>query len=190
MFWLKVILVLIGFSLLTKLIIFLTKSQNGGKIIKHEPILSDEYSRVDAEIDTEDEPGIVSISIMAGQGLNYSGYEFLQAILDAGLRYGDMNIFHKYENNNENGRVLFSLAQAVSPGTFDLSDVGAISAPGLTLFMEVVDKNQALDAFDIMIDTAKQLVENLGGKIYDAKRCVLDEEGIEVLRGMITEHRG
>jgi len=110
---------------------------------------------------------IITMTLMAKPGTKYAGYELLQALLAAGFRYGDMNIFHRHENSDGTGRVLFSLAQAVNPGTFNLSDVGAISCPGLTLFMSANDDAASLD---LMIDTAKQLIEELSGDIYDDER--------------------
>ena len=40
----------------------------------------------------------------------FSGTLLLQHILNLGFRYGEMNIFHKHEQNNGQGKKIFSLA--------------------------------------------------------------------------------
>lgn len=44
-----------------------------------------------------------------------------------------MNIFHRYQQLSGNGPVLFSLASATKPGTFELSKIGGYACAGLTL---------------------------------------------------------
>ncbi|WP_288453085.1 cell division protein ZipA C-terminal FtsZ-binding domain-containing protein, partial [uncultured Microbacterium sp.] len=51
-------------------------------------------------------------SLMAGPAL-------VETVTHYGLRYGDMNIFHHYDEAT--GQPAFSMASAVEPGTFDLS---------------------------------------------------------------------
>jgi cell division protein ZipA len=108
----------------------------------------------------------------------YTGYELLQALLSSGLRYGKMNIFHRYEDANGRGNILFSLASAKEPGTFELSKMGGFSTSGLTLFMRISAVKDPLVAFEIMQDTALQLIEDLDGEICDEKRQPITEEKI------------
>ena len=128
---------------------------------------------------------IISLTILAKKGQLYAGYDLLQVLLAAGFRYGDMSIFHRHENLDGTGEVLFSLAQAVQPGTFDLNDVGAFSCPGLIVFMEVNGHEDPLNVLNTMIDTVKLLVEDLGGDIYDDERKPLTAGSLARLRSRV-----
>jgi len=133
----------------------------------------------------------IVIRLMAPKGSAYVGYELMQALLSAGLRYGSRNIFHYYEETEGSEKILFSLASAVEPGTFELSQMGSITCPGLTLFMEYSNNSEInpLNTLTLMLDAARQLSEDLGGQLltdklrplteHDIKRWRLQFEGYE-----------
>jgi cell division protein ZipA len=63
------------------------------------------------------------------------------------------------------------LAAATDAGVFDLQNMGSFSARGLCLFMES-SGNASIDSerLTIMLDTAKQLAENLDTYLLDDER--------------------
>ncbi len=113
---------------------------------------------------------------------HYRGYELLQALLTSGLRYGKKGIFHRHEDLTGKGPILFSLAQAIEPGTFDLPKMGSFTTPGLIFFMMSSQLQNPLHAFDLMLNTVKSLQRELGGSLYDEKRQSLTSIKIEQLR--------
>ena len=119
-----------------------------------------------------------------GRGTATGGYELLQVLLTNGLRYGDKKIFHRYHSIDQSV-VLFSVASVHKPGTFDLSQMGDYICPGLTLFM-LCDSNEttqmSVSTFDLMLETTKQLCEDLGGEILDEERLPLTQEHIDNIR--------
>ena len=90
-----------------------------------------------------------------------------------------MDIFHK------DGKI--SLAQAVNPGSFDLSNIDAISCPGLVVFMKIEPNKNLLGTFDIMIEAAKKISEELNGILYDDEHKPLTTIGIARLRAKILK---
>lgn len=132
-------------------------------------------------------PEYITIHIMAPREYPYNGYELLQALLANGLRYGAMNIFHRHETKTGRGRVLFSLASANKPGTFELSKMGSFSCPGLTLFMILNNLSDPMNAFDAMLETARQLVEDLGGELWNEQREVLNMDKVAKIRTRIKQ---
>lgn len=121
-------------------------------------------------------PEVYMVSLKAEANKPYSGYELLQALLASGLRYGEQNIFHRHEHKNGQGKILFSLASMVKPGTFDLTRMGEVRCPGLTLFMQPPQVEQPLIAYQLLIETARQLIDDLGGEMWDEKREALTPE--------------
>lgn len=130
---------------------------------------------------------IIFLMLAAQPNRPYVGYELLQALLDAGLRFGAMNIFHRHEDRNGNGKILFSVASASEPGTFEITKMGAFSGNGLMMFLRLSSNKDLMYAFEIMLETAKQLIEDLGGDILDDERKVLGNDKIEKMKKKIQE---
>ncbi len=124
------------------------------------------------------EPIVITLYLKAKDGRPYGGYELLQAILAAGFRYGEMNIFHCYEKKTVRGPVRFSLASAVAPGTFDLSSMGGFSTPALTLFFRTSNDDDPINVFEQMLHTAEQLIDDLGGVVLDDMQEKLTQEKV------------
>jgi cell division protein ZipA len=127
----------------------------------------------------------ITLHVIAPREYPYSGYELLQALLGNGLRYGDKNIFHRHETKTGRGQVLFSLASANKPGTFELTKMGNFTCPGLTLFMVLKREVDPMLAFDTMLETARQLTEDLGGEIWDERRQLLNMDKVAEFRAKI-----
>ncbi len=116
------------------------------------------------------EPEITVMHLIADANNPYSGYELLQALQNAGLRFGEMNIFHRHEHEQGLGTVLFSVANACEPGVFDMENMGGLSTPGLTFFMQHQDSLTDEINLEIMVQTMMELVDDLGGTILDSQR--------------------
>lgn len=109
--------------------------------------------------------------LLAKEGRTLAGYELLQTILAAGLRFGEGQLFHRHQHSNGQGPVLCSLASATATGVFDLQNIGAFSVRGLCLFMQS-SGNPTIDAerLSIMLDTARQLSDDLDTHVLDEQR--------------------
>ncbi len=129
---------------------------------------------------------IIYLMLIAKPNKPYCGYELLQSLLATGLRFGAMDIFHRHEDVNGKGKILFSVASASEPGTFEINKMGAFSGKGLTMFLRLSSNKDLMQAFDTMLETAKQLIEDLNGDIMDDERNILSPEKIEKIRDKIV----
>lgn len=122
----------------------------------------------------------VMMFLLAKENRQLAGYELLQTVLAAGLRFGEGHLFHRHQSPNGQGPVLCSLAAATASGVFDMQNIGAFSVHGLCLFMQA-SGNPTIDAerFAIMLDTAKQLSEGLDTYLLDDNRQPLCEASIQ-----------
>lgn len=154
------------------------------EVVKEKPVV-----RAQPKVNSDSLPErIVVFHLCAEPGRRYEGYELLQALLTAGMRFGDMDIFHRHEKKTGEGSVLFSLASMTKPGTFDMSQMGAFSTQGLTLFLTVNNKlKDPITAFQALLNTVDQLVEDLGGKVFDESHQLLSKEKVMELFGEINE---
>ncbi len=128
---------------------------------------------------------VVVMYLMAPEGNPYAGYELLQALLSAGLRFGKNRIFQRHVHKDGRGDVLFHCASAVAPGTFDLTQMGAFSCPGLSLFFSASSVDEPLSTFDCLLETIDQLVEDLGGEVLDDTRAVFSKDRMVKYRQQI-----
>lgn len=135
----------------------------------------------------DDPPEIVMLHIMAKNGKQFVGYELLQAILACGFRFGEMDIFHRHQKANGHGKVLFSLASALEPGTFDMNAMGGYACAGLTLFMQTEKMKDAIAVFDLMLNTAQELADDLNGILMDEKRKPLQPGKITDIRESLRD---
>jgi cell division protein ZipA len=121
---------------------------------------------------------LIVIHVMAKPGNQFIGYELLQALLAAGLHYGEMSIFHRYQDPESGGKKLFSLASATEPGIFDMNKMGIFVCKGLSLFMQLTGPEHSLPALELLVMTAQQLSEDLDGQLLDSKHQPITEEKI------------
>lgn len=119
----------------------------------------------------------VMMFLQAKENRMLAGYELLQTVLAAGLRYGEGNLFHRHQFSNGEGPVLCSLAAATATGVFDLQNIGAFSVRGLCLFMQSSgNANIDSERLNIMFETAKQLRDDLDASLLDFQQKPFDDE--------------
>jgi cell division protein ZipA len=150
------------------------------------PIKLDEQpkdSQVKIEkIQQEDPPEILVIHLMAAKGEVCSGQLLLDTVVSLGLRYGNMKIFHRHTSEDGSGPVLFSMANLLNPGTFDLTTIAQQEMVGVTLFMAPSDLDKPSEVFDLMLDVAEQMAAKLQLNIMDETRSSMTKQTIDHYR--------
>lgn len=122
---------------------------------------------------------MIMMFLLAKDQRQFAGYELLQTVLAAGLRFGEGDLFHRHQLPNGQGPVIFSLASATSSGIFDLQNMGAFNARGLCLFMQTSGNPTIdMDRFNVLYETARQLSEGLDAHLLDERRQPLTKEGL------------
>lgn len=130
---------------------------------------------------------VIVINVFAPKDESFAGMELLQLVLNCGMRYGDMDIFHRHEEGFDKGKIQFSMANAIEPGTFDLDTMGETECPGVSFFMGLPGPKNSMKAFDFMLETAQALVRNLGGELRDERREPMSEQTIAHCRQRIKD---
>lgn len=125
---------------------------------------------------------VLVIHLVAKKGAMVSGADLLVAVVDSGLRYGEMKIFHRHLNSDGSGPVLFSMANLVNPGTFDLNTMNSIDTPGVTFFMALDDVEDPVSGFDNMLNTVDRMTQSLPLNIMDETRSSMTRQTIDHYR--------
>jgi cell division protein ZipA len=128
---------------------------------------------------------VYSIHVMSNHS-GFIGSELLRCMLQYGLRFGEMNIFHRHESPSGRGEVLFSMAQAVEPGTFDIDEMDRSLIAGVTFFMSIPGY-KSLIAFDLLVDTARRLANELDGELLDSRTQIISAEQLELWRQEVVK---
>lgn len=131
---------------------------------------------------------VLVIHVRASQDNVFYGNDLLELILEHGLRFGAMDIFHRHAGEDGEGPILFSLSNMVKPGIFDLHTFDEFSTVGVSLFLALpVETGSYMEAFDAMLATAKGIAEQLEGELKDENRSVLTGQTIEHYRERIRD---
>ena len=128
-----------------------------------------------AEKDHAD-PEVLVVSVVMPQNQLISGAALLPSLLTLGMKYGEMGIFHRHQDNAGNGKVTFSLANMMNPGTFDLDNMESFATQGVSLFMTLPNVGDAFEVFEQMLSAAKQLASEFNGQVLDDKRSVMTKQ--------------
>ena len=125
-----------------------------------------------------DEKEILAINVLARGNQRFVGSDLWEAFQRNGLTFGDMNIFHRL--NPVTRKPQFSVANAIEPGTFDLSNMESMKTPGACLFLRLPGPSEPAAVFDDMLRVARDICQSLGGELKD--------ENFSVLTGQTEEH--
>jgi len=137
---------------------------------------------------------IVTLFVVAREGGSFNGPDLVVAAEKAGLEFGDMGIYHRLVDGKRELGPIFSVANMLKPGNFDLSRLDGLQTPGVSFFMTLPAPLPALDAWDAMLPTAQRLAELLDGQVLDEERNALGRQRIahirDQLRGWDRDHEG
>lgn len=125
---------------------------------------------------------IVTIYLAARAGEKLHGPDIIVAAEKAGLVYGHMGVYHRLiEQQPERGPV-FSVANIMKPGNFELGAIQELETPAIAFFLTLPAPVSALDAWEAMLPTAERMAELLGGLLLDEQRNNLGRQRIGHIR--------
>lgn len=126
---------------------------------------------------------IIVLHILARPEQQFSGEKINSAAISSGLKFGEMNIYHRL---NDYGQSVYSLANMVEPGSFDPASLLELQTPGLTMFMQVSEVVEAEDAFNDMLQCAYRMSELLDGQLCNRRRQTLTQSDAEQYRELVS----
>jgi cell division protein ZipA len=131
---------------------------------------------------THDFDKIVTLYIAARAGAAIAGPDLVVAAEKAGLVFGHRNIFHRMVDQHPEKGPIFSVANLVKPGYFDLRTIQQLTTPGISFFMTLPGPLNALDAWDTLLPTAQRMAELLDGVLLDDDRNALGRQRVANIR--------
>ncbi len=117
----------------------------------------------------------------------FCGEDILYLVNSCDLRHGEKEIFHRFEKEDGEGRIQFSMANSFNPGTFNTSTLLHERIHGLSLFMSLPGPEKAMDAFEAMTEMASVIARNLGGDVHDESHSIMALQTIEHNRQQVRD---
>ena len=145
----------------------------------------DEYDGSDEGFPEPEE--VIVINVMAKKGELFAGSDLLPILMQHGMRLGSMSIFHKHAGNSDKGPVVFSMANMVKPGTFDVAQMEEFTTPGVSFFLQLPNPNGNMKSFEQMLSAADSIKASLNGDLKDEHRSVITRQTIEHCRQRIQD---
>jgi len=158
---------------------------------------TDDLSGIDSRIEPELEKKpktpaaptpekIITLFLQARDNHIITGVELLDASLKSGLIFGAHDIFHRI--HEEDVDPVFSMANLTKPGTFDKTIWNTIEIKGVTMFMMLPGPRNALDAWDSMLATSRNLAELLHADLLDDTQSVFTRQRSQQIREELREY--
>lgn len=125
------------------------------------------------------------IHVFNKQGL--AGIDLRRVFNACDMRFGEMNIFHRFEKANAQGKIQFSVANSLEPGSFDLDTLDELTTTGISLFMSLPGPDKAMEAFDAMAEVALVFARNFNANLCDECHSDLNPQTLEHYRQRIRD---
>ena len=118
----------------------------------------------------------------AKAGNQLRGQDIVVAAEKAGLSFGHMDVFHRLVDGKPELGPVFSVANIIKPGSFDLGQIASLETPAIAFFLTLPAPLPALDAWDTMLPAAQRMAELLDGVVLDEERNALGRQRIAHIR--------
>ncbi len=138
----------------------------------------------------------INITILPHQNRNSQhkvirGSDLLTLVDKYGLRFGAMNMFHRYEQKDGTGILWFSMMgitdQGIAP--FDPHSVATNVYSGVVLFLSLPHP-QALRSFDSMMSIAYMMASDLDAIMLDENNAPITSDYKQQLRNQVRDYEG
>jgi cell division protein ZipA len=162
------------------------REQQPGETLDMLAGINDDTQTAPSAVDPEDSE-VVMLHVVARDEAGFGGDDILEILLAFELRFGEMNFFHRHQQAAGRGVIQFSVANMLQPGVFDIDAMSGFSTPGLIFFATLPGPEDMMATFDLMVETAQGVAENLGGDMLDESRSVATRQTLEHMRQRIRD---
>ena len=131
---------------------------------------------------------IVSLYVAAKAGTKLRGQDIVVAAEKAGLTFGHMDVFHRLVDGRPEQGPVFSVANIIKPGSFEMATIAELETPAIAFFLTLPAPLSALDAWDTMLPAAQRMSELLDGVVLDEERNALGRQRIQHIRDELRSY--
>ena len=139
-----------------------------------EPVVSVQ-SEPQAVVEAETPQQIITLYVVAAEGQQFYGEAIQQNLEALGFQFGEYQIFHRHLDSSASP-VLFSAANMMQPGVFDLNQMEYFTTVGLVFFMHLPSAGSDLANLRSMLNTVEKFAQSMGGFVLDEQQQLFNDE--------------
>ena len=135
----------------------------------------------------EEGPGeVIVLWVTARAGGAFDGRSLVEALTANGLEY-DREIFRRPDPNTRVER--YQVANGVEPGTFDLSDIDAMTTPRIALILRFSLHADPAESFEDMLNAAQDIAASLNADLKDELMSDMCGQTVEHYRQRVRDYK-
>lgn len=125
------------------------------------------------------------IMFIAADNADFEGSSVLTALDNAGLQFGEMDVYHRMILTEKGDTSLFYVANGIKPWTLVPEEIATETTPGLSLIINLPSPINNREAIHDFVKTAERLNYELGGVIKNQNQEVISQEDLRAYFAMI-----
>ena len=129
---------------------------------------------------------MVTLYVVAPEHQLFRGDVVVQNLEALGFQFGEYQIFHRHIDN-ATSPILFSVANMIQPGVFDLAKMDQFTTVGLVFFMQLPSVGNDLVNLRLMIRTVESFAQAIGGFVLDEQHELFDDESRQQYLRRVTQ---
>lgn len=119
--------------------------------------------------------------------LGFSGEDMVNLFNQCDVRFGEREIFHRFEQADGKGTVQFSIVHSFEPRHFSPETILDQHFRGLSLFLKLPGAKNPTAAYEAMVAIAQLLAKHFNADLFDGERSALTQQTIEHERQQIVD---
>ncbi|QLB20398.1 cell division protein ZipA [Vespertiliibacter pulmonis] len=132
-------------------------------------------------------PQIITLYVVAAEGQQFYGENIVQHLENLGFQYGEYQIFHRHIDN-ASSPILFSVANMMQPGIFDLNNITQFTTVGLAFFMQLPSTGNDVVNLRLMIRTVESFAQSMGGFVLNEQHQLFDEQSRQAYLSQVSSN--
>lgn len=125
------------------------------------------------------------IMFIAAEQADFSGVQVLTGLENAGLQFGDMDVYHRMILTETGEKSLFYVANGIKPWTLVPDEIAKETTPGLSLILNLPSPISNREAIHDFVKTAERLNHELDGVIKNQNQEVISQDELRAYFAMI-----
>ncbi|MCD9489278.1 cell division protein ZipA [Photobacterium phosphoreum] len=127
-------------------------------------------------------PTYLSVCVHARKGKVLRGPSLFACLERNGLIFGENSVFHRHADLAGTEPVIFSVTNLLNPGTFPETNYQHFETPGIGFFLMLPCYGKASSNFNMMLQTAQQIADQLNADVMDQDRVMITPNRIAAYR--------
>jgi cell division protein ZipA len=163
--------------------------QESAALESEETVSTPSTGRQFRELDLSDPETRLVVFVVAPKGGSLSGAHIQTVVERCGMEFGQMDLFHRFEDNSDHSPIQFTMSDVGEPGSFNIDTLANHETPAVTFFMSMTEPRDPSYAVDCMLATAETLAKALGGEMLDSDRSVMRPQTQEHYRELVKAYK-